>query len=206
MVPSPAEQAAEVKRLTEEIIMRAQRNAWKGVDDQYSILESKGDEAFNLIPKERAAGIHLKGASASDSLGKIKDKQTRLWRAKESMDNAGVPDTNDTYRTTMNSLAEIDKAYGSVHIAPRTEPTSERERKRLQGRGPELTRVRQTVEQSFPIEGPRSIEFTAQKIRETGYFTGLLPTGSYRLADQSFTVNAGTELIGKKRTNVFWGN
>ena len=206
-VVSPAT-PAEVKQLTEEIIMKAQRNAWAGVDQAYKRLESMGDQAFDLIPKglTSAADIHTKGAHAADASGEIKLKQTRLWRARKSMENAGVSPNAQVFIDNTNSLDAIDMAYGSVYIAPKTEPKTEKERKRLQGRGPELTRVSQPGEQPSTPEQPRSVETAAKAIRETGYFDGLLPARSYRLADQSFVVNAGTELKGKPRKTVRWGN
>jgi hypothetical protein len=205
-IVSPAEQAAEVKRLTEEITKLAQRNAWSGVDDAYTKLEDMGDQAFDLIPKglTTAAAIHASGAQASDALGNMKLKQTRLLRAKKSMENVGVRIDDQRFKDIIYSLDEIEKAYGAVAIAPRSVPTSKKERKRLQG--PKLTRVAQPGEQLFMPGLLRSIEFADKAIRDTGSFDGLLPAGSYMLAGQSFTVNAGTELTGKRRTNVLWGD
>lgn len=198
---------AEVKQLTEEITTLAQRNAWSGVDRTYKALESKGEQAFDLIPKglTSAADIHMKGAAAADVLGEMKLKQTRLWRALKSMENAGVSPNAKEFEDNIATLNAIDMAYGSVYIAPRTEPKTKKERKRLQGRGPELTRVSQPGEQLYPPDQLRSVETAAKAIRETGYFDGLLPAGSYRLGDQSFAVSAGTELKGKPRKNVPWG-
>jgi hypothetical protein len=166
------------------------------------MLESMGLEAFNLIPK--AAGIHELGAQASSILGEMQLYQTRLWRAKKSLETASGPIDDVSLRRIIESLDAIEKAYGSVTIAPRSEPTSEKQRKRLQGRGPELIPVVQPS--GFASDQRRSIEAAAKVIKETGYFTGLLPAGTYTLAGQSFTVNAGTELTGKKRTNVPWGD
>jgi len=206
-VASPAT-PTEVKQLTEEITTLAQRNAWSGVDRTYKALESKGEQAFDLIPKglTSAADIHMKGAAAADVLGEMKLKQTRLWRALKSMENAGVRIDDQIFKDTINSLDAIEKANGSVYITPRTEPKSEKERKRLKGRGPELTRVQQPGEQLYAPDQLRSVETAAKVIRETGYFDGLLPAGSYMLAGESFTVNAGTELRGKKRATIPWGN
>jgi hypothetical protein len=202
-----ADQSAEVKRLTEEITKLAQRNAWTGVERTYKVLESMGDEAFNLIPKglTSAAAIHELGAQASLILGEMQRYQTRLLRAKRSLDTAGGPIDDVSLRRIIDSLDAIEKAYGAVTIAPRSEPTSEKQRKRLQGRGPELIPVVQPS--GFAPDQRRSIEAAAKVIKETGYFTGLLPApGRYTLAGQSFTVNAGTEVTGKKRINVPWGD
>ena len=207
-VVSPAVQAAAVVQLTDEIIKLAQRGAWTGVDKAYKKLESMGDEGFNLIPKglTSAANIHTQGALAADALGEMKLKQTRLWRARKAMENAGVSMDAQAFVENTNDLKAIDMAYGSVCIAPRTEPKTEKERKRLQGRGPELARIKQPGEQLFAPGQLRSIEAAAKVIQQEGSFDGLLPAGSYTLAGQSFTVNAGTELIGKRRTNVLWEN
>jgi hypothetical protein len=206
-VMPPAEQAAEVTRLTEEITKLAGRNAWTGVDDLYKKLERMGDVAFNLIPKgvTAAAAIHELGAQASDTLGDMRLKQTRLLRAKRSVETTG-PIDDVALRRIIESLDTLEKAYGAVAIAPRSVPLSKRDRKRLQGQGPKLTRVAQPGEQLFMPGLLKSIEFAAKAIRDTGSFDGLLPAGSYTVAGQSFTVNAGTELTGKRRTNVLWDN
>jgi hypothetical protein len=207
-VMSPAEQSAEVKRLAEEITKLAQRNAWSGVDDAYTKLEDIGDQAFDLIPKglTTPAAIHASGAQASGALGNRKFMQTRLWRAKKSMEEAGVRVDDDKFKEIIGSLDEIEQTYGAVTVAPRSVPTSKKELKRLQGRGPKLTRVAQPGEQ-LPKPGElKSIEFADKAIRATGSFDGLLPAGSYMLAGQSFTVNAGTELTGKRRKNILWDN
>ncbi|HSL03322.1 MAG TPA: hypothetical protein VK901_07270 [Nitrospiraceae bacterium] len=203
-VSSPASQPAEVVRLTEEMTKLAQRNAWTGVERAYKMLESMGDEAFNLIPKDltSAAAIHQLGAQASWIFGETQLSQTRLLRAKKSLDTTNGPIDDQALRRIIDSLDAIEKAYGAVTIAPRTGPTSKKELKRLQGRGPELL----PVVQPFAPDQRRSIEAAAREIKETGSFIGLLPAGNYTLADQSFTINVGTELTGKKRINVLWGN
>jgi hypothetical protein len=205
---SPATQAAEAKRLTEEITTLAQRNAWAGVEKSYKKLEDMGDHAFDLIPKglATAAAIHGWGAQAAGAVGNMKLRQTRLLLAKKSMEDTGVRIDDDRFKEIIGSLDEIEKAYGAVTVAPRSVPTSKRELKRLQGRGPKLTRVAQPGEQLFMPGLLKSIEFAAKAIRDTGSFDGLLPAGSYTVAGQSFTVNAGTELTGKRRTNVLWDN
>jgi len=197
-VTSPATQSAEVVRLTEEMTKLAQRNAWTGVERVYKALESLGDEAFNLIPKEltSAAAIHQLGALASSILGETQLSQTRLLRAKRSLE-ATSPIDDAALRQIIDSLDAIEKAYGAVTIAPRSGSTSKKERKQLQ-----LI----PVAQPFAPDQRRSIEAAAKAIQEKGSFDGLLPVGNYTLADQSFTVNAGTELTGKRRLNVRWGN
>lgn len=200
---SPALQSAEVVRLTEEITKLAQRNAWTGVEKAYKTLEAMGDEAFNLIPDGLggAAGVHQLGAQASWIFGETQLSQTRLLRAKRSMEIAS-PIDDAALRRILDSLDAIEKAYGAVTIAPRSAPASKRQLKRLQGHGPELM----PAVQPFAPDQRRSIETAAKALKDTGSFTGLLPAGNYTLADQPFTVTAGTELRGKKRTNVLWNN
>ena len=86
-VPSLAAQAAEVKRLTEEIVRHAGENKWASVDQAYKKLESKGDVAFDLIPKGLASvtAIHQLGAQASNLLGETLLYQTRLLREKRRL-------------------------------------------------------------------------------------------------------------------------
>ncbi|MBS0153065.1 MAG: hypothetical protein JSS38_00590 [Nitrospira sp.] len=162
-----------------------------------------GDEAFNLIPRGLggAVAVHQLGAQASSIFGETQLSQARLLRAKRSVENVS-PIDDAVLRRIIDSLDAIERAYGAVAIVPRSEPASKQEHKRLQGRGPELI----PVVQPFAPDQRRSIETAAKVLKDTGYFTGLLPAGSYTLADQSFTVNAGTELTGKKRTTVPWGN
>ena len=86
-----------------------------------------GDEAFDLKPKglTSAAAIHELGAQASSILGETQLYQTRLLRAKRSLDTASGPIDDMSLRPIIESLDAIEKAYGAVAIAPRSEPTSE---------------------------------------------------------------------------------
>ena len=194
--------SAEVVRLADEMTKLAQRKAWTSVEKTYKQLESisktMGDEAFDLMPN--AAAIHKLGAEAACVFGDTKLFQTRLWRAKMSLDAAGVPLNDPTLRRIIDLLDAIEKAYGAVTIAPRTEPKSKKQQRQMSDQ--ELIPVRK------PSTGNelRSIEFAAKAIMDTGHFKGLLPAGDYTLANQSFTVGAGTELTGKRPTNVLWGS
>ena len=210
-VASPATQSAEVARLTEEMIRHAGENKWASVDEAYKKVESMGDAAFDLIPKglASATAIHQLGAQASNLLGETLLYQTRLLREKSrlwslKMSLEGGPLTDPEFRQIINSLdaierslGDIEMAYGAVTIAPRSKSTSKKQRAQL-----ELI----PVVRPFAPDQRRSIEFADKAIKETGSFTGLLPAGNYTLADQSFTVIAGTELTGKKPKNVRWGN
>ena len=210
-VVSPAAQAAEVKRLTEEITKLAQRNAWAGVDEAYKKLESMGDKAFDLIPKGLASvtEIHQLGAQASNLLGETLLYQTRLlrekrrlWSLKMSLEGGSFNTPEFTQIITDlgaidKSLGEIEMIYGAVTITPQSKSPSKKQRAQL-----ELI----PVVWPFAPDQRRSIEFAAGAIKKTGSFTGLLPAGSYTLADQSFTVQKGTELTGKRSTSVRWGD
>jgi hypothetical protein len=203
-VASPAFQSAEVVRLTDEIIRLAQRTAWSGVNETYMKLESKGDEAFNLIPKEltSAANIHKLGADASRALGNTQNWRKRLWLAKTSLDTSVGAIDHSMLRPITEDLDYIDKNFGSVTIAPRAKSTSKRQR--------EQVKLIAVVLSSDPDQRSpdqlRSIEFAEQEIKKSGSFTGLLPAGYYKLADESFTVENGpTEYTGKRPTNVHWG-
>lgn len=201
---------AAVVQLIGEMNTLASRNAYTGVDRKYRCLEQMGNEAFNLIPKGLASvtDIHQLGAQASNVLGETLLYQTRLSREKSrlmslkmSLEGGSFEDLKfkeiiDSLTKIDQSLGAIETTYGSVRIAPRKKSPSKRQREQLQ-----LTpRV-----WPFAPEQRRSIEFADKTIKETGSFTGLLPEGDYTLADQSFTVNAGTELKGKKRITVDWG-
>lgn len=198
-VVSPAAQAAEVQRLTDEIIKLAHRNAWPGVERTYERLEtiskSMGDEAFDLLPN--AGTIHMQGAEASRMLGRTLLSQTRLLRGKRSLENRVGGTKDPTLAEILDSLEAIEKTYGAVTIAPRSGSTSKKERKQLQ-----LI----PIVQPFAPDQQKSIEVAALVIKDTGSFTGLLPAGNYTLADQSFTVDAGTEFKGKRPKGVRWGN
>ena len=202
-VVSPATQSAEVHLLKEEMTRLAQRNAWSGVERTYESLEtiskSMGDEAFDLLPT--AGKIHFLAAEAALMLGKTLLSQTRFLRGARSLENRVGMAKDPTFKDIVDSLEAMEKTYGAVTIAPQTEPTSKKERKRLQGRGPALTPV------VWPI-GPdqrKSIEVAALMIKDTGSFTGLLPAGNYTLADQSYTVDPGTEYRSKTPTKFRWG-
>ena len=215
-VVSPAT-PAEVKQLTEEIIMKAQRNAWAGVDEAYKRLESKGDQAFDLIPKglTSVTEIHKHGAEASKLIGdtllsqaRLLREKSRLWSLKMSLE--GGPSNNTGFRKTIDDLGgidqllgEIEKYYGAVTIAPESSKSpSKKQRAQL-----ELLPV---VRPMAPDQR-KSIEFAAGKIKKYGEFKGLLPAGDYtlKLEDRSvtppFTVKAGTEYRGNKPKDVRWG-
>ncbi|MEP6934135.1 MAG: hypothetical protein ABI988_09370 [Nitrospirota bacterium] len=150
---------------------------------------------LDLIPN--AAAIHQLGAKASWIVDDTQLFQARLLRAKRSLDNAVGGINDPALWQIIDSLDEIEKAYGAVDIAPRSKSTSKKQRAQL-----ELLPVVRPV----APDQRRSIEFAAQVIKDTREFSRLLPVGDYTLADQSFTVIGGTEHTGKKRINVRWNN
>jgi hypothetical protein len=202
----------EVERLTGEMVKLVQRNVWPGVERTYKLLEDiskrMGDEVFDLLPE--AGKIHFWGAEAARMLGWTLLSQTRLLRGARLMANrVGMAD-EPWRRKIVDSLDAIEKTYGAVKIEPQPEPTSKKERKRLQGRGPALMPV------VWPLAPDlrKSIEAAAQVLKEKGEFKGLLPAGDYKytltLEDGSvtppFTVDAGTEYKGKGPKKVPWVN
>jgi hypothetical protein len=148
-----------------------------------------------------AAAIHQLGAAASRDSGNTQNWRKRLWRAKTSLDTA-VGGTNDSLlKPIIEDLENIDKNFGSVTIAPRSKSTSIRQREQL-----ELIAVVLSSDPDLRSQDQlKSIKFATQVIKETGSFAGLLPAGYYKLVDESFTVEKGTELTRKKPTKVRWG-
>lgn len=207
---SPAAWSAEVVRLTDEIVRHAGENKWASVDKAYKCLESKGEELFDLIPKALAnvTDIHQLGAQASNILGETLFYQTRLlrekrrqWALKMLLEGGQINDSK--IKEIIDSLAKVDKLlqeiemiYGAVTIRPLSKSPSKKQRVQL-----ELT----PVVWPFASDQRRSIEAASKAIKETGVFTGLLPKGGYTLGDQSFTVDVGTQLTGKKPKDVRWG-
>lgn len=190
------EQKAEVKRLEEEMKKLAGRNAWTGVDRAYKHIESMGEDAFKLAGN--TPGIHRLGAEAAKILGDFQRYQTLLLRAKTALDT-DVGQIDDTaLKDVLDELTNIERTYGAVRIGPQREPKSKREKAKLQG--PEL----EPAEWPFAPFVRKSIETASTEIKETGYFTGLIPAGDYTIGVTSFTLYPGTEFGGSETLNVFW--
>jgi hypothetical protein len=192
---------SQALRLAEEMIAGAEARAWTRVEAIYRQLESMGDEAFEVIPN--APKIHCLGAEVADILGQTQLRQTRLVRERDSLEKAGEPINSSAFRKVFEDLDAIEKAYGSVTITPGSKSVSKKRREQV-----ELIPV---VLPSTPDQR-RSIEAATAALKKDGEFNGLLPVGNYTLksgrrpSTQSFTINAGTELTGKKRITVRWGN
>ena len=187
--------------LAEEMKARAEALAWTRVEAIYKQLESMDDEVFEAIPN--ASKIHCLGAEVADILGKTQHRQARLVRERDSREKAREPIDSPAFREVFKQLDAIEKAYGSVTITPRSKSVTKKQREQL-----ELIPV---VMPPVP-EQRRTIEAVAAALKEDGEFNGLLPTGDYTLKSGrrsptlSFSINVGTELTGKKRINVLWGN
>lgn len=203
---SPVARSAEVQQLTEQIRQLGLRNEWEGIERTYkellkSISKSMGDDAFDLRPN--AAATHQRGADASRGLGDMQNWRNRLWRTKNSVEKA-VGGTDDSLlRPIIESLSMIDKNYGSVTIAPRSSKSTSKEQLA------QLQLIAVVLSSDPDLRNPdqlKSIYFADKAIKETGSFTGLLPAGYYKLANEPFTVENGpTEYTGKKPTKVCWG-
>jgi hypothetical protein len=190
------EQKAEVFRLVEEMKKLAARNAWTGVDRAYKSIESMGEDAFELADK--TAGIHRLGAEAARNLGDFQRYQDLLLLAKTSLDT-DVGQIDDTaLKEVLDELTNIERTHGAVRIGPSTEPKSKGKKAKLQN--PELV----PAEWPFATLSRKSIEVASTKVKETGYFAGLIPAGEYTLGDTSFMVDPGTEFGGSETLNVFW--
>lgn len=188
-------------QLAEEMKMRKEARAWTKVEEIYKQLESMGDKAFATIPN--VAEIHCIGAEAADIFGQSQNRQTRLVRERDSREKAWESINSEAFREVVEQLDAIEKSYGSVMVTPRSKSVSKKRREQLE-----------LVPAVMPplLEQRRTIEAAAAALKAYGEFNGLLPAGAYVLESgkrspaQSFTVNAGTELAGKKRTIVFWGS
>jgi hypothetical protein len=186
--------------LAEEMKAMAEARAWTKVEAIYKQLEIMGDAAFQAIPN--ASEIHHLGAKVADILGQTQLRQTRLVRERDSREKAREPIDSSAFREVFKQLDAIEKAYGSVMITPGSKSVSKNRREQL-----ELVPV---VMPPVP-EQRRTIEAVAAALKEDGGFNGLLPVGDYTLKSErrssslSFSINAGTELTGKKSKDVRWG-
>lgn len=187
--------------LAEEMKARAEARAWTKVEAIYKQLEIMGDAVFQAIPN--VSEIHHLGATVADILGKTQHRQARLVRERDSREKAREPIDSPSFREVFKQLDAIEKAYGSVAITPGSKSVSKKQLEQL-----ELIPV---VMPPVP-EQRRTIEAVAAALKEDGEFNGLLPAGDYTLKSGrrsptlSFSINVGTELTGKKRVTVFWGN
>jgi hypothetical protein len=187
--------------LAEEMKARAEARAWTKVEAIYKQLEIMGDEAFQAIPN--VSKIHCLGAEVADILGKTQLRQARLVRERDSREKEREPIDSPAFHEVFKQLDAIEKAYGSVMITPRSKSVAKKRREQL-----ELIPV---VMPPVP-EQRRTIEAAAAALMEDGEFNGLLPVGDYTLKSGrrspalSFSINVGTELTGKKRVTVLWGD
>ena len=188
---------AEIVRLVDEMTKLAQRNAWTGVNRIYNSIESMGEGAFDAAGN--AAGIHRLGAEAARNLGEIERYQTLLLRTKTALDTDIGHIDDKALQAVLQDLSGIEETYGVVRIAPRSEPKSKGEKKKLQG--PELV----PAEWPFEASVRKSIEIVRDTVLETGYFSGLIPARAYTLGDYTFTVQAGTETSDAKTLSILWG-
>lgn len=108
---------------------------------------------------------HAIGAESARNLGKTFEIWERLQAA----------NAIDAQAEVTASIAAIEESYGKVEI-----------RGDARHRAPLLR-----DEMPFAPDQRKSIEYAMEFIGGTGSFKGMLPLGSYRIADKDFTVEAG---------------
>ncbi|MGF1626336.1 MAG: DUF4157 domain-containing protein [Alphaproteobacteria bacterium] len=184
--------AAEVQRLSEEMSKLAAKNAWTGVTRAYEAIEALGPDAF--VQAQNPADLHRLAAEAARNAGDTRRYMSLLQRAGAVLAGA-TGEQADAQRDVIDqALAGLKSGYGTVRIAPRSEPKSKKQAAALTG--PAL--VRELM--PFAADERKSIEVAAARLQETGYFSGMMPAGAYLLDGQAITVVAGTD------NSFLWGN
>ena len=196
---TPESQKAEVIRLEGELQNLTASNRYSGADQTYKKIEDMGEEFFKMAVNP--AQVHRNGAAAAKALGDFQQYHTRLWSLKTIIDSTTGEIDDETLRTAIEELSNIQENYGAVRIAPGTEAKSKGKKEDLGG--PSLIQVE--GEGSFEPDRRKSIEFADMKIRETGNFEGLIPGGVYMLGGESFTVIKGTKITDPNIPIVLWG-
>jgi Domain of unknown function (DUF4157) len=195
---------SRVQVIVNELHNQKRKSHWRAAHSIYLDLEELGEAAFDLLSTSRPAGevaaVHDIGAAAAKSVGDMQ----RYWERRRRQMNVLASDVGHIDDATLNAvvteLSDLESRFGAVRIAPRSEPKSAKKLARL--RGPELVQLQGPVDLD-PVY-PRSVEFAAEQLGSTGYFTGLLPAGEYRLGAQTFTVGAGTKTTDPKVLTILW--
>jgi len=157
--------SSEYRRLTEQIVNYADRNAWPAVARTFAELE-----ALEGAPLT-APDLYL-GAQAARALGDALTCRRRLLLAFEKLDKAATFDAK-----AARWLGELQSEYGHVQI-------------RTKGAEPQLM----AVNPPFQPDRQAAIQFAAARLKADRTFDGLLPAGDYTIGDRSFTVEAGTDI------------
>lgn len=161
-----ADPASEHERLGEELRRLAQRNTWSGVDRTYRDLVAL---RIPLPPSE-----HLLGAQAALASGETLLAYWRLRRAEEPPADA-APSELEAVATAGGDRRAIETRYGLVSLSVG------------EGAVPVLYRD----DMPFAPQERDAIVAAQKHVSATRAFRGLLPAGTYRLDDASFTVLPG---------------
>ena len=147
---------AEYIRLKEEMQRLASRNAWKGVEDNFSSI-------IKLEGVSIEASVYLLAAYAARGIG---DAYTFYMRCQAAL--AANPN-EDTLVEAQSNVAEIRANFGLVSITV-----------------PNHSFALSLEEWPFPPDQKLSIAFANTKLVETNTFTGLLPANmAYTLSSTS---------------------
>ncbi len=153
---------AERRRLREEMMDLAARNAWKGVDRQYQRLVS---EELDPEPSD-----HLLGAQAASQLGRADVAVARLEAAVQ--DQADTDEQRAALEQARAQLEDILQRYGKVSIAV----------------GPRRVAGLVRFDLPFGTEERETIQAAREKLLAERVYRGLLPLGEYMIDGVKFEV------------------
>ncbi|MDG1481945.1 MAG: hypothetical protein P8R54_20305 [Myxococcota bacterium] len=173
--PAAAQDAvviAEQERLQKELQTLISREAWDGVERIYQQLIELESSGVMVTYAE-----HMLGAQAAQQRGDVVATRVRLEAALAQW-------STDLAR---NWLADINTNFGQVTITP------------LRGRAAVAISV-----DDMPFEQERrlAIDFAQQQLDSEQSFEGYLPTGRYRIGEQSFTVVSGRRALVEASRSV----
>lgn len=149
---------AEHRRLADEMLRLAARNAWKGVEADYqALLALEGQPGVELSHHD-----HLLGAQAARDAGRAADVRDRLRKAQARL---ATPEVKAW-------LADLEQGYGAAQLS-----ADEGVEARLVAADPPLEPDRRAA-----------LAYAQGALTLHRQFDGLLPRGAYTLNGQAFVV------------------
>lgn len=157
---------AEQERLQKELQTLVAREAWEGVERTYRQLLDLEAQGIAVTYAE-----HMLGAQAAQQRGDVVATRQRLEAALEQWST----------ELARNWLADINASFGQVSISV---PARNK-----------LEYTLQIEESPFEPERRFAIEFAQTTLNEERGFEGYLPTGSYTIGEQTFSVAPGRRAV-----------
>ncbi len=156
---------AERARLRQEMVTLAQKNAWGGIERKFQKLVALGGTI--------RLDDYLLGAQSAIQGGDALEAIERLERA---IDGHG---TEEERALAVDRLSELKRSYGYVNILI------------FLPQAPPLERPAMP----FGNDARAAIAFARKGLRKDRRYLGMLPVGTYTLADVEFTIESSKPML-----------